>query len=478
MSAEAGSIGGIAVELWQLDATDLSRLIRLGKVSCREAVSACLARMDAVNPRINAVVRRMDDEALVAADTADAARRRGAALGRLHGVPVTVKINTDQRGHPTDNGVTALHDLIAPEDAPAIANLRGAGAVIIGRTNAPAFSMRIFSDNAPHGRTLNPRDRDVTPGGSSGGAGVAAAVGIGPIAQGTDIGGSVRIPAYCNGVVGLRTGLGRVPAFSTTTRAPRPLGAQLMATQGPHTRTVRDARLALSVMMQGDPRDTRWADTPLLGPPPPRPIRVALVPEVPGGFTHPAQTAAVRLAGDHLEQAGYAVEELEPPEIGEVVRLWHVIGSGDVFRALGPMIEKMGDADAVTSLRHWLALSPQPDASAVLDAYAQRDRLLLSWQEFFVHHPLVVMPTLCDLPPRQGQDLTLEGQRSILESLRVSLIAPLLGLAGLAVPVGNHGRLRTGVQIVPARFREDLALDAGEVIEAAEGIVEPIDPMW
>lgn len=466
------------MELWRLDATDLARLIRVGEVSSREAVSACLARMDAVNPKLNAVVRRMDQEALAAADAADAARARGEALGPLHGVPATVKINTDQRGHPTDNGVAALHDLVAPEDAPAVANLRRAGAVFIGRTNAPAFSMRIFSDNAPHGRTLNPRDRDFTPGGSSGGAGVAVAAGMGPIGHGTDIGGSVRIPAYCNGVVGLRTGLGRVPAFSTTTRVPRPLGAQLMVAQGPLVRTVRDARLALSVMMQGDPRDTRWVDVPFRGPPPSRPIRVALVPEVPGGFTHPAQAAAVRRAGAHLQRAGYVVEERLPPEIEEAARLWHVIGSGDVFRVLGPMIEKMGDADAVTSLRHWLALAPPPGAEAVLEAFAQRDRLLLLWQEFFVHHPLVVMPTLCDLPPRQGLDLTLEGQRGILESLRVSLIAPLLGLAGLAVPVGSHGRLRTGVQIVPGRFREDLALDAGEVIEAAEGVVEAADPAW
>jgi amidase len=466
------------MDLWRLDATDLARLIRVGEVSSREAVAACLARMDAVNPKLNAVVVRMDAEALAAADAADVSRARGEALGPLHGVPVTVKINTDQRGQATDNGVVALRELVAPEDAPAVANLRRAGAVFIGRTNAPAFSMRIFSDNALHGRTLNPRDRDVTPGGSSGGAGVAVAAGFGPIAHGTDIGGSVRIPAYCNGVVGLRTGLGRVPAFSTSTRVPRPLAAQLMATQGPHTRTVRDARLALEVMMQADPRDTRWVDVPFRGPPPARPIRVALVPEVPGGFTHPAQADAVRRAGAHLQRAGYAVEETLPPEMEEIARLWHVIGSGDLFRVLGPTIEKMGDPDAVTSLRHWLALSPRPEPEAVLEAYAQRDRLLLLWQEFFVHHPLVVMPTLCDLPPRHGLDLTLEGQRSILDSLRVSLVTPLLGLAGLAVPVGSHGGLRTGVQIVPGRFREDLALDAGEVIEAAEGVVEAIDPMW
>ena len=272
------------MELWQLDASDLARLIRLGQISSREAVTSCLARTDAVNGKLNAIVRRMDDEAFASADACDAARARGGSLGPLHGVPVTTKINVDHHGHPTDNGVVALKDLMAPEDAPVIANLRKAGAVFIGRTNAPAFSMRIISENGLHGRTLNPLDKSITPGGSSGGAGAAVASGLGPIAHGNDIGGSVRIPAYCNGIIGLRTGLGRVPAYSTTTSVPRSIGAQLMSTQGPLTRTVRDARLAFEVMAAGDPRDTRWVAVPLYGPQPARPVRVAIAPELPGGI--------------------------------------------------------------------------------------------------------------------------------------------------------------------------------------------------
>jgi amidase len=434
--------------------------------------------MDAVNGRLNAVVRRMDEEALARADACDAARARGDDLGPLHGVPVTTKINVDQKGCPTDNGAVALKDLVAPEDAPVVANLRRAGAVFIGRTNAPAFSMRIMTDNGLHGRTLNPLDRAVTPGGSSGGAGAAVACGVGPIAHGNDIGGSVRIPAMCNGVVGLRTGLGRVAAYSTTSTAPRPISAQLMSTQGPLTRTVRDARLALEVMAGADRRDTRWVDAPLRGPSPSRPVRVALVPEPPGGFTHPAQAEAVRRAGRHLAAAGYAVEEALPPESEEATRLWHVLASGDVFRAVGPAIEKMGDPGAVTALRHWMELCPPPGAEAVLQALAERDRLLFAWQDFFQTWPLVVAPTMCDLPPPQDGDQTLEGSRRIMESMRFGLIPPLLGLPGLAVPVGRQGSLRTGVQIIPARFREDLTLDAGEVIEAAEGEVLPVDPAW
>ena len=231
------------MELWQYDATDLARLIRTGQASAREAVDSVLKRLHAVNPTINAVVRVLEPEARAAAETADAARARGHALPPLHGVPVTTKVNVDQAGLPTDNGVVPLKDFIAREDSPVVANLKHAGAIIVGRTNAPAFSMRIFSDNALHGCTHNPRDRSVTPGGSSGGAGAATATGVGAIAHGNDIGGSVRIPAYCNGVVGLRTGFARIPSLNPSAPQGRPIGAVLMAVQGPHTRSVRDARL-------------------------------------------------------------------------------------------------------------------------------------------------------------------------------------------------------------------------------------------
>ena len=159
--------------------------------------------------------------------------------------------------------------------------------------------------------------------------------------------------------------------------------------------------------------------------------------------------------------------------------MWNILGSNDVFRQLAPTMGKFGDEGGITSMRHWLELVPPVnDLGIVLDTLAARDYLLYRWQCFFQDTPLVIMPTLGHLPPPQDQDLTLEGQRLMLDSIRVSFVAPFLGLPGLAVPVGSHGNLRTGVQILAGRFREDLTLDAGEVIEAAEGIVAPIDPMW
>ena len=436
-----------------------------------------LARLHKVNPAINAVVRVLEEEARTAAATADAARARGHALPPLHGVPVTTKVNVDQAGLPTDNGVVPLKDFIAREDSPVVANLKHAGAIIVGRTNAPAFSMRIFTDNALHGRTLNPRDPSVTPGGSSGGAGAATATGIGAIAHGNDIGGSVRIPAYCNGVVGLRTGFGRIPSLNPSAPTGRPIGAVLMAVQGPHTRTVRDARLALEVMARGDRRDWRWNDVPMQGPPPARPIKVAIVPEVPGGPTHPAQAAAVRRAAAHLRAAGYVVEEVLPPDMERGVELWHMICVTDVFGGLWPQMQKMGDPDGITSMKAWLELHKAVDLPTYVAALTEREGLLLRWMSFFQQWPLVILPTLADLPPKQVADIEPDGQKKVLQAMRPALLAPLLGLPGLAVPVGSHGKLRTGIQIMAMRNREDLCLDAGEVIEAAEGTVAPIDPV-
>ena len=191
-------------DLWRLSAVELAARIRRRDVSAVEAAQSALARLEAVNSRINAVVDHRAEDALAQAAQVDAALARGEDPGALAGVPVTVKVNVDQAGFATTNGVTLQKDVIATVDNPVVANLRKAGAVIVGRTNTPAFSLRWFTRNLLHGDTLNPRNPALTPGGSSGGAASAVAAGIGHLAHGTDIAGSIRYPAYACGVHGLR----------------------------------------------------------------------------------------------------------------------------------------------------------------------------------------------------------------------------------------------------------------------------------
>jgi len=467
----------VMAELWQLDAVDLVRLIRTGQVSARNATRSVLGRIDAVNPALNAIVRRFDEEALAAADAADEAQARGEALGPLHGVPVTIKVNTDQKGHPTDNGVVAFKDLIATEDAPLVTNFRKAGAVIVGRTNTPAFSMRLFTENALHGNTINPRDKTRTPGGSSGGAGSATAAGFGPIHHGNDIAGSVRYPAYCNGVIGLRPTPGRIPSYNASAPGGRAIGGQLMAVQGPLTRSIRDARLALAVMAGADRRDPRWVDAPLEGPAPARPVRVALMAEPEGATTIPELSGAARTAARHLQRAGYVVEEVNPPDFAEAAELWNRVAGTDVLVALQPSVTKYADEPAKRSLDGWRAVAPALDLAGYVQALADRDWLIRRWLTFLMEYPIVLMPSSCALAHPVGMDAeSLAGKAEVMASNPQQIAIPLLGLPALQIPVGYAGKLRPGVQLVASRFREDLVLAAGEVIEAAEGAILPVEP--
>lgn len=463
--------------LWRLDAVALAEKIRARELSAREVVEAHLERMAAVNPQINAVVLGLDESARAEAELADAAVERGDPLGPLHGVPVTVKVNTDQAGCPSDNSVVDHKDRIADRDSPTVANLRKAGAIIIGRTNTPCFSMRWLTENELHGTTLNPHDPDRTAGGSSGGAASSVAAGIAPIGQGNDIAGSVRYPAYCCGVVGVRPSYGRAPSRNFTATGPRPISSQLMAVQGPLTRSVRDARLALQVLSMGDASDPRWVDVPLEGPRPVAPIRVALAPDPAGRGALPVARDAVRRAGDWLADAGYAVEEIEPPRLGETADLWAKLGMPDVIRSMMPSVEQFGDAGIRRAIELWYAVTPQYGAQDTLDALAEREALLQDWQAFLETYPIVVMPSSGEPAFRHGEDLIDEVTTRRLWNAQLPQFAvPVLGLPAVAVPTGLRDGLPTGVQIVAGRFREDLCLDAAAAIEAANGPVLPVDP--
>jgi amidase len=298
-----------------LTAAMLARLVRSRQLSAVEATQATLARIDRVNPAINAIVQRMDDQALAEARSLDMRIARGEDPGPLAGVPVTVKVNTDQAGFSTTKGLHIQKDLTVAEDSPPVANLRRAGAVIVGRTNTPAFSLRWFTRNSLHGATRNPSFPGLTPGGSSGGAAAAVAAGLGPLAHGTDIAGSIRYPAYAGGIHGLRPGLGCVPAFNATS-GDRLIGGQLMAVSGPIARSAADLRLGLRALAQPDPRDPWWSAAP---PPFPYRKRAALALALDGLRTDPAIRDALVAAARVLEADGWDIGE---PPSRPSVRRW------------------------------------------------------------------------------------------------------------------------------------------------------------
>src|SRR5579872_6285168 len=297
-------------ELWRLSAQELVGLIRSRRVSAKEAAKSALARLDAINPAINAVVDHRPEEVLLQAGEVDAAIARGENPGPLAGVPVTIKANIDQAGYATTNGLKTQAALIARDNSPVIDNLRKAGAVMLGCTNCPAFCYRWFTTNLVHGDTKNPRDPSITPGGSSGGAGSALAAGIGHIAHGTDIAGSIRYPAYVNGVHGLRTTTGRVAAFNAALPE-RTIGPQISAVSGPLARTIADLRIALAAMSAYDPRDPWWVPAPLEGAPVRKLAALCVNPEGLDPVTE--VKAALVDAGKRLERAGWKVEEVATP---------------------------------------------------------------------------------------------------------------------------------------------------------------------
>lgn len=466
-------------ELWKWDAVDLAHAIRTRAVSSRDAVGASIHRMEAVNPKLNAVVASMADQALLAADAADAAVARGDRLGALHGVPISIKINVDQVGQATSNGVVAFRDLIATEDSPVVANFNRAGAVTIGRTNTPAFSSRWVTDNALHGLTLNPWSEAHTPGGSSGGASACVAAGITPIAHGNDLAGSVRYPAYCTGVVGLRPSFGRVPAFLPSAKAERAFSAQLMSVQGPLARRVADIRLALEAMAQADDRDPWWVPVPLRGAPPAGRIRVAMAVDPTGTGVHPDVAAAVRAAGRHLNDAGYLVEEHDPPAMAEIAEDWGILSRAEAHDFVLPDVHEHGDAGIKTNMFWMLESAPRPDFKAYSTALSRRTGWIRQWAVFMRRYPLVLCPVSLAPPFLQGADVVDEAVFAEIKRTQApSFALPVLGLPGVSVPTGVVDGLPMGVQLVGQRFREDLVLDAAEVIEARCPMETPIDPRF
>ncbi len=462
-------------DLWRLTARDIVDLVTTRKASAREITESALARLDAVNPAINAVIDEFPEEALQSADQVDDMIARGEEVGPLAGVPITIKVNVDQTGHANTNGLRLQKDLIASEDNPVVSNLRKAGAVTVGRTNTPAFSLRWFTRNGLHGHTLNPRNPKITPGGSSGGAASAVAAGIGAIAHGSDIGGSIRYPAYACGVHGIRPTLGRIPQYNPS-GPDRFVGAQLMAVQGPLARTIDDLELALQAMTTEDLRDPWWVPVPLeLGE---QPRRAALTVAPEGLDVAPEVETALREAAAVLKDAGWTVDEMECPPFREPARLQAILWLAEFRRASGEAIYNEDEPDSRFVYEQMVELCPEPDLNSMIDTLQARMGFVRQWQLFLQSYPVLLCPVSAELPFPDLLDVeSPDAFRRVMEAQLTQVGLPLMGLPGLTVTTGLVGSTPVGVQLVGGRYHEDTLLAAGKVIEAAGTPASPVDPV-
>ena len=461
-------------ELWQESASSLAQKIRSGEATSREVVEAHLERIEAVNGSINAVVEVRPDEVRKEADAADAQVRAGGPLGPLHGVPFTIKTNLDVEGYATTEGVTALKDLIATRDGPVVERMRQAGAVALARTNMPDLGLRVNTESSLYGPTHNPWRHGFTAGGSSGGEAAAIASGMSPIGLGNDIGGSLRNPAYACGIASIKPSRGRVPQGNPSALIDMPINSQIMLVNGVLARHVGDVRIGLEAVMGAHHRDPQSISAPLRGSAAPR--CVALVPSPNGGTTDPDIVEGVRIAGRAREAAGYEVEEIEPPMLFEAYFAWTELMMTSLEIQKTMLLSLMGEGGQ-KFLNLTDAMFPPATAESLFVMHQTRYAVAKAWREFLTQYPLIVGPTWTQPPFAHGYDIeSAESAMNVVELFRFVLPANLLGLPAACVPTGVANGLPTGVQIIGDAFREDLCLDAAEVVEASVGVLTPIDP--
>jgi amidase len=444
-------------------AVEIARAIRTRTLSAREAVDATLARIERVNPRLNAVVALDGSAARREGELRDAEVARGALRGPLHGVPITVKDSFDTAGLVSTWGTPGRRGCVPPQDAAAVARLRAAGAVVLGKTNTPEFTLGFESVNPIHGRTNNPYDLARTPGGSSGGAAAIVAAGGVPLDVGSDTGGSIRLPAHCCGIAGIRPTTGRV---SRAGHAIGPGGAtDWLTTIGPLARRVEDLALALPILAGPDARDPFVAPVPLGDPAAValRGLRVALFFD--NGLCPPDApvAAAVADAARALAAAGASVAETRPPWVERTEPLFmHVI-----LLDGGPGIRRLLDAAGTrvedSSLAAFAALPPLPIEQR-LEVVAEWDALraeLLAWSRDF---DLVVCPVNAHAALRHGE------VDANMRAFSYTMTWNLAGWPGAVVRAGTSPEgLPIGVQLVAPPWREDVALAAAAAVEAALG---------
>lgn len=458
-------------ELWQMGAVEAADLIAKREIKPSELVDDVLDRVEQQNPHLNAIVLDHSERARAQARAADATVAAGEPLGPLHGVPVTIKHNIDLAGDPNPNGVPAYAGLMADENAPLVDRLTEAGAIVIGRTNTPEFSMRATTDNPLHGRTRNPWGDEISPGGSSGGAGAACAAGMGALHHGNDIGGSLRFPSHANGVMTVKPSSFRIPVYNGTASAERgPLSAEI-SVQGIIARHAADVRVATELMVQPDPRDPNSPPVPFHGPALDN-NRVALTRESHGYPLHPELDALLDAAAAQLRDAGYDVVEVETPPIIDAARGWFSALTTEMHELFTDALREHGSETIVQIFDWYFDLSDLLDLNGYIRASGHRAALKREWSRFLHEYPLVLSPFLMRPFFDWNYDATgLDAVQDLFDSAIWSTGINYLGLPAGVIGTGMVEERPAAVQVIGQRWREDLICDALQAIEERNGIL-------
>jgi aspartyl-tRNA(Asn)/glutamyl-tRNA(Gln) amidotransferase subunit A len=452
-------------DLCYMPATDLAVAIRTKQVSPVAVVNAILARIEQLNPRLNAFCLVTADAARQAAQAAEQAVMHGESLGPLHGVPVSIKDLVITKGVRTMRGSKLYEHDVPSEDAPVVERLKAAGAIILGKTTTPELGFKGVTDSPVTGITRNPWHLERTPGGSSGGAGVAVATGMGPLAVGTDAGGSIRIPSSFCGIYGLKPHVGRVPVYPASV-------AGDLSHAGPMTRTVRDAALMLNTIAGADDRDRfslptshpdylKAVDGDIRG------LRVAWSADLGFAVVDPQvkQITAAALAA--FSELGCDVKEINPgfDSPGELFQYFFYVNIGTMLQDY-PGYERQIDPQLLANLAEVKGVSGQDYARVMLRRSAIFDKI----RRLFATYDVLLCPTVAVPPFEVG----IEGPRQITgrpvncrEWFGMTPLFNLTGQPAATVPCGftNEG-LPIGLQIVGRRFDEATVLRASAAFEA------------
>ncbi|MGB3296583.1 MAG: amidase [Phormidesmis sp.] len=448
------------MQIHQLSACELAAAIRSHQLTATDAVNACLQQIDQHNDRLKALITVCRDHALSAAQVADQAIAQGEHIGQLHGIPFTAKDLTPTAGVRTTFGSVIYADHIPTKDELCIARLKAAGAILIGKTNTPEFGLGAHCTNALYGPTANPFNADYSSGGSSGGAAVAVATGMCFLAQGTDMGGSVRTPAsFCN-VVGLRPAAGRIP------RRRKKLLWDYLETDGVLTRTVEDAALMLSVVSGEDWRDplsvgrSVWQMHDLSGQ-----NCESLLARLQIGFSPGLGIAAID--ADVARAFEQAIAHLTPrcrtvtaahPDCTMAQSSFEILRAALLWHKMQSLYQQHPD-QLSESVRWNIEQGRGTSAEALLAAEAKRDQLYLNFLNFFEKYDVLatVSASIPPFPHHQLEILEIDGipQRNIIDYLTITYTVSLTGLPAISIPCGwSSSGLPVGLQLVGKPGRE------------------------